>query len=376
MHLRLETRLKPLLKYPGGKTSELTTILEHMPEQIENYVEPFVGGGAVYFSTKAIRYYINDISHELISLYKYIKDGNKTFLNELDIIISNWQVLPRILEDGRLVRIFHSYKLEQNDEALDNEINRVVTENFNANDEPMFNLKNVELFVDSLKKSLKAKIKVMLNNEIKKSITFNEIHVINNLEAGIKAAYYTYLRSIYNNPKLYKGLSEPRKVAIYFFIREYCYSSMFRFNPKGEFNVPYGGISYNKKTLIDKRQYFDDKDLKKHLKNTIIEEQDFYAFVNDLALTRDDFMFLDPPYDTAFSEYDKNQFSQRDQERLADYLINHCSSKFLLIIKKTDFIYNLYCNRGLNICEIEKKYSVNFMERNDKDVVHLIIKNY
>jgi DNA adenine methylase len=48
----------------------------------------------------------------------------------------------------------------------------------------------------------------------------------------------------------------------------------------------------------------------------------------------------------------------------------------MMIIKNTDFIFNLYDQKGLNINSFDKKYLVSFMNRNDKDVEHLIITNY
>jgi len=48
----------------------------------------------------------------------------------------------------------------------------------------------------------------------------------------------------------------------------------------------------------------------------------------------------------------------------------------MLVIKNTEFIYSLYSENGLNIQSFEKKYLVSFMNRNDKDVKHLLIKNY
>ncbi|HBK02149.1 MAG TPA: methyltransferase, partial [Clostridiales bacterium] len=46
-------KLSPLLKYPGGKDKELGHILPNLPYDSKNYYEPFVGGGAVYFSVTA-----------------------------------------------------------------------------------------------------------------------------------------------------------------------------------------------------------------------------------------------------------------------------------------------------------------------------------
>ena len=177
-------------------------------------------------------------------------------------------------------------------------------------------------------------------------------------------------------PKEYNNLSKPRKVAIYLFIREFCFSSMFRFNKKGQFNVPYGGISYNKKSLVLKKKYFKTKEMGELLKRTELWNKDFYDFIKKLEIQSNDFMFLDPPYDTTFSEYDKNSFDAEDQKRLANYLINECNCRFMLIIKKTAFIESLYIGKGLTIVEESKNYFVSFKNRNKKDVKHLIIMNY
>lgn len=86
--------------------------------------------------------------------------------------------------------------------------------------------------------------------------------------------------------------------------------------------------------------------------------------------------FLDPPYDSEFSDYEGNLFGQNDQERLANYLINECDAKWMVVIKNTDFIYNLYNKNNINIFKFDKKYSVSFMDRNNKEVTHLLITNY
>ena len=151
---------------------------------------------------------------------------------------------------------------------------------------------------------------------------------------------------------------------------------MFRFNKNGEFNVPYGGVSYNKKSLETKIDYYKSKEVRHLLKTTEIFSEDFYEFLNKIKINQDDFMFLDPPYDTTFSEYDQNTFATDDQKRLANYLINECPCRFMLVIKKTEFIENLYKNHGLTILEQEKTYFVSFKNRNKKDVKHLIIMNY
>jgi DNA adenine methylase len=49
---------------------------------------------------------------------------------------------------------------------------------------------------------------------------------------------------------------------------------------------------------------------------------DFEEFIEKSELNENDFMFLDPPYDTDFSDYEGKDFSRMDQERLANTFPN------------------------------------------------------
>src|SRR4051794_25312532 len=46
------SQLRPFLKWAGGKSRLLSRILPYVPEQIENYHEPFLGGGAMFFAIR------------------------------------------------------------------------------------------------------------------------------------------------------------------------------------------------------------------------------------------------------------------------------------------------------------------------------------
>ena len=151
---------------------------------------------------------------------------------------------------------------------------------------------------------------------------------------------------------------------------------MFRYNDKGDFNVPYGGIAYNHKLLDKKQTFYKSEAVKAHFSKTTIFNLDFEDFFKKSNPSNDDFIFLDPPYDSEFSTYAQNIFGREEQTRLANYLTNQCKAKWMMIIKNTPFIMSLYEGKGLNIQAFGKKYLVSFMNRNDKDVEHLIIMNY
>ena len=246
------------------------------------------------------------------------------------------------------------------------------SEEFNGLLSEHFNIK-IENFLSEIKKNLLSKIERMRKIELNRGKMSDE-NILENLECAFKSAYYMHFRYLYNN-KLELEIEDEFYCAIFYFIREYCYASMFRYNANGKFNVPYGGISYNRKDFDRKINYLNSSKLKGYMKNTDVYNLDFEYFCKKIKLTCKDFIFLDPPYDTEFSTYAKNEFGKDDQIRLANFLKN-TKAKFMLIIKNTEFIYNLYNVKGLYIKSFDKKYLVSIKNRNDKNVEHLIITNY
>jgi Site-specific DNA methylase len=373
-------RLYPILKWAGGKEQELKYIIPNLPEKFVDYYEPFVGGGAVYTAIQADNYYINDKSEELICLYLSItNDDRQVFFKALDEIIHNWDLLTTVIENNATFFI-QTYKKYSQDKIDDTKLKDTLFEfilthsdQFNGMFSTMFNF-NIENFIKEIKINLIRKIKRMKELErIKHILPDNDI--LDNIETALKSAFYMHFRHIYNNTKKYK-INRAFKSAFFLFIRNFAYSGMFRYNSKGEFNVPYGGIAYNRKNFLKKVDYLRTKELKSLLEKTTIENLDFEPFFENHQPTKNDFIFLDPPYDSEFCTYARNEFTKADQIRLADYLIKKCKAKWMMIIKNTDFIFNLYDNKGLNIQSFDKTYLVSFMNRNDKNVEHLLITNY
>lgn len=369
------SNIKPFIKWAGGKEKELPIILKNLPSSFDRYIEPFVGGGAVYLNINCKNSIINDKSDELMLLYKMIKKGDKDFIKSLNDINKNWIALENIVLNSstELIELYNSYKkdISQLEKLVDDyisnhnqELNALLREDVDIN---LYNL------ISEIKKNMISKISRMYKLE-QKSGDLSKEDTIDNLECSFKSAYYMYFRYLYNNKNKLK-LSNSFYCAVFYFVRDYCYASMFRYNANGEFNVPYGGISYNRKDFTKKIEYVTSKELKDYLSNTELYNLDFEEFCNRIELNENDFMFLDPPYDTEFSTYAKNDFNKNDQVRLANYLKN-TKAKFMLVIKNTEFIYNLYNVKGLYIKTFDKKYLVSFMNRNDKDVEHLLITNY
>lgn len=87
------TRAKPFLKWAGGKTQLLPEIQQRLPFDLEigkikRYIEPFIGGGALFFylaqSYNFDEIIISDISDELLIVYKTIREDVESLLEHLN----------------------------------------------------------------------------------------------------------------------------------------------------------------------------------------------------------------------------------------------------------------------------------------------------
>ena len=377
VYRNIESGLSPIVKWPGGKEKELRYIIPNVPP-FERYIEPFVGGGSVFMGIEASQYLINDFSPELVELYRSIESSDNDFFKYTELMDSSWNNAVNFFWSKQQLK--ETYIGYRNGQIGKSELKEFIHVFCLNNKQDILEIIGTEfsslscILVKEMETNLFRKMARMRELEIEKH-ELPDGDLDDNIETAIKSAVYMNYRHLYNdkeitsnNPKLH--------CALFFFMRNYAYSGMFRYSSKGEFNVPYGGIAYNSKLLKKKLNYYKSEELHQHFKKTAIYNLDFEDFLHTINPCENDFVFLDPPYDSEFSTYAQNAFTRDDQRRLADYLINECKAKWMLIIKNTDFIYSLYDKEGINIRTFDKEYVVSFMNRNDKKVTHLLITNY
>jgi DNA adenine methylase len=373
--------MQPLIKWAGGKSSEIKKIEKMIPISFERYFEPFFGGGAVFFHLEPREVAINDISKELMLIYEYLRNGHHrdVFKNELYNYVRYWERIGEYMKifGDAFLDIYNRYRKGKiTDEGLKKEISEVFEEQlmeFNGlfNNDFCLSKKHLQKTIED---NLIAKFQ-RTKNHVDPQNKFSDQSIKDNIETAFRSGFYMHFREMMNKAK--KGeikVSDEKKTANYYFIREFCYGGMFRFNDKGEFNVPYGGMNYNKKNFRKKVDHLFSEEVRQLLRSAIIESMDFEEFLRRYRPTERDFIFLDPPYDTEFSEYEENPFTEHDQERLANLLAN-TKAKFILIIKKTALIERLYNSKSFRIVEFGKTYKYNIKSRFERDVKHLIIHN-
>lgn len=126
---------------------------------------------------------------------------------------------------------------------------------------------------------------------------------------------YMRFRTDYNN-------SEERDVLDFYTLMFYSFSQQFRFNSKGQFNMPCGNDCFsetNKTYIKNGVDFFSNK-------NVRILNKDFYDFMSVKTADENDFVYLDPPYFNTTATYNENGgWTEQDELKLFD-LCEHLNS--------------------------------------------------
>lgn len=352
-------KTKPFVKWPGGKERELPMISKHLPSSINRYFEPFVGGGAVYHQIQAKEYSINDLSIELINLYKSLRSGNTGFFESLRGFALAWDRLGAMSMKDAVAQLRQPQSLDYSEL-----INQLTS---NSSWPRQANGYYLDLFLFFVQK----KVERIKDSELKREQELSTIDIQKNVECALKGALYYLSRSVYNTLPIYS----PSRTFHFYIMRQLSFTGMFRFTKSGKFNVPYGGIGYNSRNFHDAIRQMSDFDLVSKLVNTRINCQDFEEYLRNQEVTKSDFMFFDPPYDSVFSEYSQADFSKQDQIRFFNSL-KSLNCKWMAVVQATPLVVNLLKSMDVSTIYYEKSYQASFMNRNERDVEHVLIKNY
>jgi DNA adenine methylase len=373
-------KIRPIIKWTGGKYEEFARFSAYIPH-FQDYYEPFFGGGGTFFALQpSAKAFLNDKSTDLINFYRFLHSAQ--FETELTKYADAWEITTALAADliPVLLPLFKSFVEESlNAESFSQSVIDLLSKKISQDKTILSDnafIVDAEKFSNTLMDSVADKGKRLKKITAKRESKFNDDELAHHIETGIKSGLYLFLRYLTNLQFAGKlKMSAEKAAANWYFVREFCYASMFRFSRKGNFNIPYGGIAYNKKNFRQKVDNIFSKDVSYVFANATFYNLDFEVFLKQTKPSANDFIFLDPPYDSEFSEYDQNVFTKSDQQRLRDTLFE-ARAKWMLVIKETDFIRSLYESPKCRFIEFDKTYTYNVRGRNNRETKHLIIINY
>ncbi|WP_284928730.1 DpnII family type II restriction endonuclease [Candidatus Phytoplasma sp. AldY-WA1] len=203
------------------------------------------------------------------------------------------------------------------------------------------------------------------------------IQILNELNEQFKKdgeSFYWQIRDEYN-----RSASNIRKTALFIFLNKTCFNGIYRVNRKNKFNVP-----FNKKINLSLSSLIDVENIKKiifYFKNhtNINFFCGDYQTIIDRA-QKDDFLFVDPPYDScnnSFDAYTTLPFGKEGQKRLFLTLQNahNRGVKWILTNHDTPYINELYSEFYLNRISVSRFINSDASKRKNNNY-ETIITNY
>lgn len=326
------------IRWPGSKTRELKTISPLIPLFSGRFIEPFIGSGAVFLKTERPGC-INDLDPELAKLWS-MSDSE---FNHFKFFIQEMDASRNDIRNASLTE-----KMEDSEIA-----------------------KRVPLLFADIQYAMKSKRRLLAKEAVTDPVSI--------IRTGCFAAHYYQIRRRYNELRALEQFPAalwPERVACFFFLREMAFSSMFRTSKEdNKFNVPYSGFSYNNRWLepkVDKLEKYRNSDF---ARKSSVYNLDFEDFFNSVNPGPDDFIFLDPPYDSAFSDYGVGSFTIEDQMRLKNAVMD-TGAKFMAVMKATPTIVAIWDEPGFQHEYYDLRYATNMKNRNDQSVQHIMVTNY
>lgn len=207
-----------------------------------------------------------------------------------------------------------------------------------------------------------------------------------NLDEEKQKAFYYQVRKEFNQaaPKIGREKFTAKwieRAAQIIFLNKTCFNGLFRFNSKGEFNVPAG--RYKNPKILDEQNLFQ---VSKLLANAEINVAGFESIKR--GLKKHSFVYFDPPYrpiskTSSFTSYSKNNFGDEQQIELAKlfHQLHKSGAKLMLSnsdpknIKPDDeFFDELY--KKFHLFRIPAKRMINSDASKRQEVMEIVVTNY
>ncbi len=160
------------------------------------------------------------------------------------------------------------------------------------------------------------------------------------IKSSMKNSRREYLQARTRFNRLVKAAdakSAKERASLFYYLNRTGFNGLCRFNSAGEFNVPFGKyerINY----LYDFRGY----------KNTFKEWEFVCGDFSSLKVKKNDFLYVDPPYDVEFTKYSKGDFKWEDQIRLVKWLATQ-RCPIVASNQATPRILKLYRSHGFKV---------------------------
>ncbi|MHC4413058.1 MAG: DNA adenine methylase, partial [Planctomycetota bacterium] len=199
------------------------------------------------------------------------------------------------------------------------------------------------------------------------------------LEETRRKEFYLDIREQFNPEKISDFTTNTAAKLI--FLNRTCFNGLYRVNKKGNFNVPFG--RYKKPRICDEENLRAVSSLLQNTEVICAHFEDSRPYIHDKT-----FVYFDPPYrplspTASFTSYSKEDFSEDDQIRLAEFCksIDKQGAKFLLSNsdpKSEDPMDHFFQDhyKSFNIDTVKSSRAINCKAAKRGQITELLMTNY
>lgn len=209
------------------------------------------------------------------------------------------------------------------------------------------------------------------------SRSFKEDVIPSDLKIQWKKTYYArFNKNGFQKLRDDFNRAEQRNLFSLYILLIYGFNRMLRFNSNGRFNLPVGNVDFNNNVVDALNDYFDlvkTKSIRWH-------NLDYVDFINSVDITKEDFIYLDPPYLITFSEYNK-LWNEDKEKQFIDVLenLNKAGARFAVsnvthYKGKENTVFNKWA-KDYNVFSIKSNY-ISYHDNTIKDFKEVLVTNY
>ncbi len=217
--------MQTIIKWPGGKSKELDYVRQMVPKDFDRYIEPFFGGGAVYFDIEPKKAIINDRCKELTLFYKYVK-GNldrELFKKELYRYVDCWENVHQTMEAilSELLKIYFDFRQDLlNGSQMDQKVHTLFTDHRFTIDNHFptsFTIMPENLLKQMIKNTMAKLRRIKALEEKQGCLSAQDLH--KNIETAVRSGFYMHFRDLLNSYDVKEHvISDEKRTAKSYFI--------------------------------------------------------------------------------------------------------------------------------------------------------------
>ncbi|HON18769.1 MAG TPA: DNA adenine methylase [Salinivirgaceae bacterium] len=326
-------RITPIFPWAANMVVDSLQLASSAPP-FERYIEPFFGGGQFFYTlSPKTESLLNDKNKNLIDFYKHLQNPASPLKQEILLLLNNWRLFDEFFE------IIHS-DIAVVEQDLKSKI-------INLSDVPyilrtIFALNLTHSEFDSLysdKKSLNGDL--LIENMISACVAYlkNALKNHKNYELSsriLQNGYYYHLRQLLNNNRLACTIPKEKKIAVWYFINLLGYSAQVNYSQAEILHLP---ISNNVPSYHEINgeinRVFNEETLERFSKSQFFN-LDFFDFLQSIELSENDFVYVDPPFNSKWLHYEDSILSENQFKQLASILVT-TKAQWMLVIKESNF---------------------------------------